>query len=282
MLKGMLAVAMAAVVVASAAPAALAAPQIQAHRGGSVINGVPTYPENTLPAFQNAAAHGWVLEMDTKLTADRVPVVIHDDTVDRTTACSGAVSSFTLAQLGACPSDVLGSPGGALGSAPAPTPVPIPTLRSVLEWARDAGARVSLEIKNLPTDNDFDPLVAYAKTVLDTVKAVGFPRDRIVIQSFWPTNLIAAQIALPGAQTAFLTQAGTSVLGAVAAGLLGYTWWSPSWPVARSDVQLAHLLGRRVVPYTIDTAAGIQAARAAGVDAVITDDPAMAQAALGG
>jgi glycerophosphoryl diester phosphodiesterase len=280
--KGMLAVAVAAAAIALTAPAALAAPQIQAHRGGSVINGVPTYPENTLPAFQNAAAHGWVLEMDTKLTADKVPVVIHDDTVDRTTACSGPVNSFTLAQLAACPSDVLGSPGGELGSAPAPTPVPIPTLRSVLEFARDAGARVSLEIKNLPTDNDFDPLVSYAKTVLDTVKAVGFPRDRIVIQSFWPTNLIAAQIALPYAQTAFLTQAGTSVLGAVAAGLLGYTWWSPSWPLGASDVRLAHLLGRRVVPYTIDVASQIQAAAAAGVDAVITDDPAMAQAALAG
>jgi len=249
-----------------------------AHRGDKAH-----FPENTFPSFDRALELGAdAIEFDIKFTSDGVPVAMHDDTVDRTTSgkhCEGLVSS---PQLAACPSDVLGSPGGELGSAPSPTPVPIPTLRSVLEFARDAGARVSLEIKNLPTDNDFDLTLDYAKRVLDVVAASGFPRNRLVIQSFWPPNLLAAQLFLPGAATALLTQPATNLAGAIGAGLLGYTWWSPAWPITASDVRLAHLLGRRVVPYTLDTASDIGAAAAAGVDAVITDDPAMARATLGG
>src|SRR3712207_4558684 len=92
------------------APAAMAAPGIHAHRGGSVYAGVPRHPENTMAAFREAAREGYVLEVDVKLTKDRVPVVIHDDTVDRTTPCTGAVSSFSRAALVPCKTDVLGSP----------------------------------------------------------------------------------------------------------------------------------------------------------------------------
>jgi glycerophosphoryl diester phosphodiesterase len=261
--------------------AALAAPQIQAHRGGSVVNGVPTYPENTLPAFVNAAAHGWVLELDVKLTSDRVPVVIHDDTLDRTTVCSGPVKSVTAAQLvSSCPTDVLGSPGSQLGGAPTALRVPVPTLRAVLDWARDAGARVSMEIKNLPTDNDFDATLGYAKTVMDTVTASGFPRWRLVVQSFWPVNLLVAQLTAPGVATALLTQKELHLAGAIGSGLLNYTWWSPAWPISATEVRVAHLLGRRVVPYTLDFPWDVRAAAAVGVDAIITDDPSMATAAL--
>ena len=80
------------------APAAQAAvPAVQAHRGGPVLAGVPTFPEETMPAFRNAAEElGVVLELDAKLTKDGVPVVIHDATLDRTTNCTGAVVEKTL------------------------------------------------------------------------------------------------------------------------------------------------------------------------------------------
>lgn len=72
-------------------------PLIIAHRGGAFI-----YPENTLYAFSKAAETGVdVLEMDVRKSADGIPVVIHDETVDRTTNSSGLVSSFTLSELSA-------------------------------------------------------------------------------------------------------------------------------------------------------------------------------------
>lgn len=68
---------------------------IIAHRGYSA-----KFPENTLASFQAAMDYGAdMIELDVTLSKDNVPVVIHDDTVDRTTKKKGTVSSFTLQQL---------------------------------------------------------------------------------------------------------------------------------------------------------------------------------------
>ena len=65
-------------------------PAIWAHRGRNRIA-----PENTLAAFLGAVEAGDAgLELDTALSADGVPVVIHDDTVDRTTDGSGAIAGL--------------------------------------------------------------------------------------------------------------------------------------------------------------------------------------------
>ena len=68
---------------------------IIAHRGAS-----GAAPENTLPAFDLAVRQGAdAIELDVRLTADGVPVVLHDDTLDRTTGGHGPVKALSLAQL---------------------------------------------------------------------------------------------------------------------------------------------------------------------------------------
>src|SRR5215210_2522838 len=79
-----------------------AAPQIHAHRGGTTVKGKATYGEESLAAYKRAASNGFVLEVDAKLTEDGVPVAIHDATLDRTTACTGEVRTFSLAELAGC------------------------------------------------------------------------------------------------------------------------------------------------------------------------------------
>ncbi len=70
-------------------------PLVIAHQGG---NG--QWPSNTLFAFDKAAAIGVdVLEMDLHITADDVLVLMHDETVDRTTNGVGAIEEMTLAEL---------------------------------------------------------------------------------------------------------------------------------------------------------------------------------------
>jgi len=72
------------------------APLLFAHRGGAALA-----PENTLEAFRQAVDE-WgadVLEMDVRLTRDGEMVVIHDDTVDRTTDGSGPVAALTLSEV---------------------------------------------------------------------------------------------------------------------------------------------------------------------------------------
>lgn len=69
--------------------------KIYAHRGASNER-----PENTIAAFQRALALGvFGIELDVHLTSDGAAVVIHDETVDRTTDGSGSIDAMTLAEL---------------------------------------------------------------------------------------------------------------------------------------------------------------------------------------
>jgi glycerophosphoryl diester phosphodiesterase len=88
--------------------------QTNAHRGGGLYA-----PENTLASIEAAVARGatWV-ELDVRYTADGVPVVFHDETVDRTTNGTGLLEDFTLAELQALDA------GSWFGAAFAATTVP--------------------------------------------------------------------------------------------------------------------------------------------------------------
>ncbi len=261
--------------------AAGAPPPIHAHRGGSVLDGMPTYPENSMSAFRNSSRAGYVLEMDVKLTSDRVPVVLHDATLDRTTTCTGQVASRTLVQVRACRLDVLGSPGGGLTTRPAGGNQRVPTLAEALAFAGREGAFVNMEIKNQPTDPDFDPGSGFADTVMAAVRASGLPKERLIVQSFWPPNLSVAKLRLPGVETSFLTLEQANDGGPAFAASGGHQWVSPAWPVSREYVDGAHGRGLRVVPYTLNEVAELRGARAAGVDALISDDPVLAARVLG-
>ncbi len=70
-------------------------PRIVAHRGGGSLA-----PENTLGAMRLGASMGFKgVEFDVMLAGDRTPVVIHDETVDRTTDGRGAVPGMSYAEL---------------------------------------------------------------------------------------------------------------------------------------------------------------------------------------
>lgn len=122
-----------------------AAPQVMviAHQGGEQLR-----PDNTLAAFQYATELGVdVLELDIHSTADGHLVVIHDDTVDRTTDGSGPVTSFTLAEIQA-----LDAAYRWPHNRENPTDFPyrgqgitIPTLAEV--FAAFPGMRINIEIK---------------------------------------------------------------------------------------------------------------------------------------
>lgn len=102
--------------------------KIYGHRGASA-----ELPENTLPAFQRVidlGADG--VEFDVHLSSDGVPVVIHDDTVDRTTRASGPVNSFTAEELGNLDA------GAGYG---------VPTLRDVLDLV-GTSLHLNIEIKS--------------------------------------------------------------------------------------------------------------------------------------
>ena len=222
-----------------------------------------------------------MLEVDSKLTEDGVPVAVHDATLDRTTNCSGEVRTFTLAELRGCRTDVLGSPGSGLPTRAAPRPAPILTVRQVLEFAKRTGAQVNLEIKNVPTDPDFDSSTAYANRVMDAVIASGIPRRQLIIQAFLAASLDVARQRLPGVRTSLLAIQAINEPYLETADDKDYTFISPEWPVSADYVRRAHAARLDVAPFTLNRRADVRAARSAGVDALITDDPLMAARALG-
>lgn len=274
-------------IVSTGTPAGAATPQVTvyAHRGGAGLA-----PENTLGAFRQTHAQfgsaGVWLELDTQLTADGHLVVLHDDTLDRTTNCAGPVIHWTLAELSDCDAGEA-FPGWSAFE-------PVPTLRDVLVEGRDAGWRLMIELKDIIGEANFDitgTLVADALVRL--VREVGFPLDRLLVQSFWPLAIDRIEATLPGARTVFLTSSSLpglpgigipAVVNVVLSALRGYEVTSPasdSIDLSAGVVAVAHLLGRQVVPYTPNTHPEIDRVVAMGVDGVITDHPERAYEVLG-
>ncbi|MCH9816352.1 MAG: glycerophosphodiester phosphodiesterase family protein [Actinomycetia bacterium] len=73
-------------------------PRLVAHRGGD--ENPPDTNENSMAAFKRAANLGvWAIETDVWFTKDLVPVIMHDETIDRTTNGTGKISDYTYKQL---------------------------------------------------------------------------------------------------------------------------------------------------------------------------------------
>lgn len=278
-------VAVTVLVLVGRAPAIADTPVVvYAHRGGAGLA-----PENTLGAFRQAqamfGANGVWLEMDTQLTADHQLVVMHDDTVDRTTTCSGAVNALTLAQLAPCDASK-SFPGW-------PTFEPIPALRDVLTEGGPAGWRLMIEIKDIPGESNFDALgTQVADALLALLAETGFPPSRLIIQSFWPLALDRVESRAPALRTMLLT---SSTLPGLPVGIPASANFAfstlRSYDISAPDIRtidmqpaivaFGHALGRQVITWTPDTPADIGKAIALGVDGVISNRPDLVYAALG-
>lgn len=107
---------------------------ISAHRGGVE----PGYPENAIETFANTVAHApMLLEMDVRRSADGVLLLMHDDTLDRTTTGRGRVDAADWAEIAAL--NLIDDEGSVTGFHP-------PSLEDVLEWARGR-AIIQLDVK---------------------------------------------------------------------------------------------------------------------------------------
>lgn len=128
---------------------------ISAHRAVSALD----QPENSIAAIEatGRAIPNAILELDAVLTKDRQLVLMHDDTMDRTTTGRGRVADLTLAQVKQAR---LKASNGALTRA-AP-----PTLGEALDAAGRVGAIASIDLK--PADGD--TTVDLARAVIDQVR----------------------------------------------------------------------------------------------------------------
>jgi glycerophosphoryl diester phosphodiesterase len=235
-------------------------PTIFAHRGSSVYA-----PENTLAAFELALEQGADgIELDVKLSSDGHLVVIHDETVDRTTNGTGRIKSMTLSEI-----KMLDA-----GSKFAPnfTSQKIPTLEEVFEAVGEK-LFINVELTNYasPADDLPDRVVALIKQ--------HHLEQNILLSSFNFIALSKARSILSAIPVGLLAISGTA--GAIFRSKL--IRWDPLIALhpATIDVSLElvksiHTTGSRLHVYTVNQPEEMQRLFEYGVDGIFTDDPLLA------
>jgi len=223
-------------------------PWVVAHRGFSA-----RYPENTMLAFAAATDAGAdMIELDVGLSADRVPVVIHDETLDRTTDGEGPVAARTLAELERLDAGAWFAPEFA-GER-------IPTLEAVL--AR-FGGRVALNVELKPDAFEAGaPPDALEAQVHALVVRFGL-RESVLLSSFDPRYRPRVPELAFGALFEGPLPADAPLTDVVAC--------HPAAEHLRADD--VRRVARPVLPWTVNDPDEMRRLIAWGVAGMFTDDP---------
>jgi len=232
-------------------------PIIFGHRGASAHA-----PENSIASFKMAVEHGAdFIELDVKLSLDGVVMVIHDQTVDRTTNGTGMVNQLTYDMLKELDA------GGKFDVKFAGEK--LPTLDEVFKAVgKDIFVNVELTNYSSQTD-DLIPKVA------EVVKANEM-QDRVLFSSFLPGNLKRIRALLPTTPVAILCLPGFAGSFSRSFFCMGV---SPEivhpylTDVTAASVKREHKRGRRVHVWTVNEEADLRRLIAIGVDGIFTDDP---------
>lgn len=227
-----------------------ARPFIWAHRGAS-----HDAPENTMAAFllaEQVGADG--LELDVHLSGDDVPVVIHDETLDRTTDAAGPVAAWTWEQLRDVDAGGWFSPRFA-GEA-------VPGLSEVLKVFGDR-LRINIEIK----------AARAGEAVLATL--ADFPLADVVVSSFDRELLRIMRHLDAGLPLAVLQDCGRWHAGIKLAVDIGATAFHPEMSlVSRPLIEACRRHGLPVHAWTVDDVRVGRSLWRAGIDGIFTNDPA--------
>jgi glycerophosphoryl diester phosphodiesterase len=241
---------------------------LQAHRGAAGLA-----PENTLAAFRIALALGADgTEMDLQLTRDGVVVVIHDDTVNRTTDGHGRIGDLTLAE-------VKRLDAGAKFE-PAFRGERIPTLRELIDLVKTSGRdqfRLNLEIKfaegqeGQPADLEERVLAVLAETNF---------LDRVITQSFYHPSAAKMKRLAPQIAAGLLVgqrRQPADPVAAVRSHRVDY--YAPHHSLVTPDLlRTLHQAGIPVVTWTVNDPADMRRLMGMGLgslpgDGMISDYP---------
>lgn len=238
-------------------------PRIIAHRGGALL-----WPENSLLAVQEAARLPIdEVELDVHLSADGVPIVLHDATLERTTHGAGPVRAWSAAALGQ-----VRLRGGVDAGC-------VPTLAAAAAVLASTGCGLRLEIKVDAAGWPYPGIVDACAAVLD---ANGM-RTRTFMISFAPALVEAAVAAggFAGAALLFGSRSwrGTGArLAATLARAAGVAEIGLPFADCASGEAVTALRdeGLRIGAWGVDDAVSLARARVLGLDAITTDDPVTA------
>jgi glycerophosphoryl diester phosphodiesterase len=229
-----------------------------AHRGDSA-----DYPENTLPAFESAVKCGAdLVELDYHHTADGVPVVLHDATLDRTTNARDRFGIKGILVSHRRLSDLAGLDAG-LWKGEQFSGAHLPTLAEAIDTIQ-TGSMTLIERK-----------AGDAKTCVDYLKAKNL-LDKVVVQAFdWnyvaDCHELAPELTLAALGGKEIT--GKRLDAVVATGARIAAWHQDS--LSRESIGRIHNRGLRAWAFTVDDPRRIQELLDAGIDGIISNKPGL-------
>jgi glycerophosphoryl diester phosphodiesterase len=235
-----------------------------AHRGGSL-----EAPENTMAAFRHAIEIGMkYVELDVQLTRDGEMVVIHDETLDRTTDGSGAVQDYTLEELREFDAGIKFSEEFR-GER-------IPTVREVMELCTLRGVGVVVEIKEPGINKGVEEKLAGLLGEMwmrgaENIWCISFDHDAI-------RRMRELDASLP---LGFLYEWNTPNFVSADEAVQAVCPYFASALANPEQVAEAHRLGKFVLVYTVNEAEHMRALVAAGIDGMVSDRPSLLLETLG-
>ena len=232
----------------------MASPLIIGHRGASAVA-----PENTMAAFREAIAVGADgIEFDVRLTRDGVPIIIHDNTLRRTTGLPHRIADLTWPELESLN-------------------VGVPSLEQLFTLFDGNDLSLYLEMKS-DSPGEREPL---AKACCKLIDEYSF-KARVFVECFDLPALEVVKKIDSEIKTAALFEPGLfkpSVLSDQRilnrATAIGASALALHHRIARGSlVQKAKDAGLAVAVWTVDDPTWIERARSTGIDALITNNPA--------
>lgn len=214
------------------------------HRGAKA-----SAPENTILGFKAGKKRGaTAIEFDVRFTKDKIPIIIHDKTLDRTTNAKGTVQSFTLAQIKKINAGFRQK---------------IPTLKEALLFCKKAKLAALVELKEKEQ----------TKTIADIIKQT---KTKTIVLSFHTQALKTFKKHAPQIETALLfSNKIKNTLGFMKLGkVLKVSWlFGEKKTIDKKFVDTAHKWKYRVAVWVCNTPSEIQKYTKFGVDGIASDKP---------
>ena len=228
-----------------------------AHRGAGKLA-----PENTLAAFREGARHGYrAFECDVKLSADGVPFLLHDDTLERTTGQRGVAGDRTWAELARTDAGSWHSPAYA-GE-------PIASLDAVAAYVIRNDFALNIEIKPTPGQERTTGVVVAREAARLWAHVDASPPP--LLSSFQTESLAGARDSAPGLPRALLLDTLRSGWFEAAQALACVAVVTNYKVMSAEVVARIQGAGLRALVYTVNDPAPAAWLRELGVDGIITD-----------
>lgn len=213
-------------------------------------------------AFQKAVETGAEgIELDVQLTRDGEVIILHDETLDRTTDGTGPVAQVNLKTLRTY---------NAGKNFPAFGIQRVPTFREYLEFARENGIFTDIELKT-----GVNPYPGIEKKVWNMIREFGL-EDRVMFSSFRYESLLTMRRLAPEVDCGYLSEDWTADLPEHIRGL-GLQASHPFYlDLTKSRCRRLTAAGLPINPYTPNGEGDLKRLMGWGVNAVITNEPELA------